>query len=127
MRYLRKFNESFNKTPGMSLHYGADVISECDLIIDDIKDMMLELTDTGLITTVGYTPMTLVYQDKNPKISAEVTGGLEICQLNDEEIISTFDRIKEYVKSKGYTTGFGYWERGSSFAPMKIYQMLIQK
>lgn len=127
MRYLRKFNESFNKTPGMRLHYGEDVISECDLIIDDIKDMMLELTDTGLFTIVGYTPMTLVYQDQLPKISVQVSGSVELCESNHEEITSTFDRVKDYVKSKGYVTGFGNWERGTSFSPMKTYQMLIQK
>ena len=39
----------------MAAYYGTDVVSECNSIIEDIKDMILELTDTGLFTTVGYT------------------------------------------------------------------------
>ena len=50
----------------MRLKYGESVLSECDDMIDDIKDMVLELTDIGLFTTVGYTPMTISCFDKTP-------------------------------------------------------------
>jgi hypothetical protein len=123
----------------MSMIYGVNVIKECDSIIEDIKDILLELSDSGLFTMVGYTPMTLTYSDKTPKIVAEVQGELGLCESNEDDINSTFERIKDYVKSKGYPTGFGSWEREApnSFAVIdnqsigrkryKVYQMLIQK
>ena len=66
MKYLKTykvFEASHEEI--MDAYYGTDVVSECNSIIEDIKDMILELTDTGLFTTVGYTPMTLSYQEKN--------------------------------------------------------------
>ena len=118
----------------MKIKYGEDVLSECDSIIEDIKDMILELTDTGLFTTVGYTPMTLVYREKTPKISVEVQGDLGLCESFEDDIKSSFERIKEYVKSYGYVTGFGTWERDNQMRPgtndlttFRVYQMLIQK
>jgi len=123
----------------MEVHFGVNVIKECDSIIADIKDMVLELSDIGLFTMVGYTPMTLTWVDKTPKIMVEVQGELGLCESNEDDINSTFERIKDYVRSKGYPTGFGYWEREApnSFAVIdnqsigrkryKVYQMLIQK
>jgi hypothetical protein len=134
MRYLKTYKifES-SQEEIMSMIYGANVIKECDVIIDDIKDMLLELNDTGLHTTVGYTPMTLTYQEKTPKITAEIQGKLRLCDSNEDDINSTIERIKDYVKSKGYVTGFGSWERDSYLRSpgaersYKVYQMLIQK
>jgi hypothetical protein len=37
--------------------------------------------------------------------------------------METAERIKEYVKSKGYSYGDGKWESSGR----QIYQMLIQK
>jgi hypothetical protein len=118
----------------MSMIYGANVIKECDSIIEDIKDILLELSDSGLFTMVGYTPMTLTYSDKTPKIMAEVQGELGLCDSNEDDINSTFERIKDYVKSKGYPTGFGSWERHNGMSrgrgderSYRVYQMLIQK
>jgi hypothetical protein len=140
MRYLKTYKifESSHEEI-MSMVYGVNVIQECDSIIEDIKDILLELSDSGLFTMVGYTPMTLTYSDKTPKIMVEVQGDLELCESNEDDINSTFERIKDYVKSKGYPTGFGSWEREApnSFAVIdnqsigrkryKVYQMLIQK
>ena len=140
MRYLKTykiFETSHEEI--MNSYYGYNVMEECDSIIADIKDMLLELKDIGLFITVGYTPMTLTYSDKTPKIMAEVQGELGLCDSNEDDINSTFERIKDYVKSKGYPTGFGSWEREApnSFAVIdnqsigrkryKVYQMLIQK
>lgn len=140
MRYLKTYNIfEAHSIPVMRLKYGESVLSECDNMIDDIKDMVLELSDIGLFTIVGYTPMTISCTDKTPKIMAEVQGDLELCESNEDDINSTFERIKDYVKPKGYPTGFGSWERESpnSFAVIdnqsigrkryKVYQMLIQK
>lgn len=104
----------------------------CDSIIADIKDIVLELSDIGLFTTVGYTPMTLTYKEKTPKMMVEIQGELDLCDSNEDEIDSTFERIKDYVKSLGYVTGFGSWERELNTQTggrkiYKVYQMLIQK
>lgn len=140
MKYLKTYKifETSHEEM-MEVHFGVNVIKECDSIIADIKDMVLELSDIGLFTTVGYTPMTLTWVDKTPKIMVEVQGDLELCESNEDDINSTFERIKDYVRSKGYPTGFGSWEREApnSFAVIdnqsigrkryKVYQMLIQK
>lgn len=117
----------------MNSYYGSNVMEECDSIIDDIKDMLLELKDIGLFITVGYTPMTLSYRDKTPKIMAEVQGDSLLCSYNEDDIDSAFERIKEYTSSKGYATGFGTWERewknilNGNGKNISVYQMLIQK
>ena len=133
MRYLKKykiFETSHEEI--MDVRYGADVMEECNSIIADIKDMLLELNDIGLMTVVGYTPMTLTYRDKTPKIMVEISsyvgtwGTGKFLKGNTDytsEVIETTERIKEYVKSKGYPFGDGKWESSG----MMIYQMLIQK
>ena len=129
MRHLKTYKifEAYS-IPMMRLKYGESVLSECDDMIDDIKDMVLELTDIGLFTTVGYTPMTLVYREKTPKIMAEVQGDSLLCSYNEDDIDSAFERIKEYTSSKGYVTGFGTWEREvENGKKMSVYQILIQK
>jgi hypothetical protein len=133
MRYLKTYKifESSHEEI-MNVRYGADVVEECDSIIADIKDMLLELNDIGLMTVVGYTPMTLTYRDTTPKIMVEIssyvgTWGTGKFLKGDKdytsEVMETAERIKEYVKSKGYATGDGKWESNSR----QIYQMLIQK
>ena len=133
MRYLKTykiFETSHEEI--MDVRYGADVMEECESMIADIKDMLLELNDIGLMTVVGYTPMTLTYRDKTPKIMVEIssyvgTWGTGRFLKGDtdytSEVIETTERIKEYVKSKGYPFGDGKWESSG----MMIYQMLIQK
>ena len=133
MRHLKTYKifESSHEEI-MNVRYGSDVVQECDSIIADIKDMLLELSDIGLMTVVGYTPMTLTYRDATPKIMVEISsyvgtwGGGKFLKGNVDytsEVIETAERIKEYVKSKGYATGDGKWESNSK----QIYQMLIQK
>jgi hypothetical protein len=112
----------------MNVRYGADVVEECDSMIADIKDMLLELKDIGLFITVGYTPMTISYRESTPKIMAEVQGDSLLCSYNEDDIDSAFERIKEYTSSKGYVTGFGTWEREvENGKKMSVYQILIQK
>jgi len=129
MRYLKTYKifESSHEEI-MDSHYGADVMEECDSIIDDINDILLELKDIGLFVMVGYTPMTLTYRDKTPKIMAEVQGDSLLCSYNEDDIDSAFERIKEYTGSKNYVTGFGTWERHAGNGKnISVYQMLIQK
>ena len=138
MRYLKTykiFESSHEKI--MNVRYGADVLEECDSVIADIKDMLLELSDIGLFTTVGYTPMTLTCNEKTPKIIVEVQGELELCLSNEDDINLTFERVKDYVKSLGFVTGGGYWTRDNGLRrgpndeitskSYKVYQILIQK
>jgi len=129
MKYLKTYKifETSHEEM-MDVHFGVDVIKECDSIIADIKDMVLELSDIGLFTTVGYTPMTLTWVDKTPKIMVEVQGDSLLCSYNEDDIDSAFERIKEYTSSKGYATGFGTWEREAGNGKnISVYQMLIQK
>ncbi len=129
MKHLKTYKifES-HSIPSMRFKYGESVLSECDNMIDDIKDMVLELSDIGLSTTVGYTPMTISCSDKTPKLIVEVQCDSLLCSYNEDDINSSFDRIKEYSSSKGYATGFGTWERETSNGKnISVYQMLIQK
>lgn len=141
MKYLKhyKFFESESvkesKTEIMYLKYDKDVIDKCDAMIDDIKDILLELKDIGFWITVGYTPMTLVGREESPKIIAEIqsihipslTTGKWISNGKDytQEVYETIERLKDYVNSTGYPYGDGDWESTSS--NKRIYQMLIQK
>jgi hypothetical protein len=128
MRYLKTYKIFESHEEIMDSHYGSNVIKECDSIIADIKDMLLELQDIGLFTMAGYTPMTLTYRDETPKIMAEVQGDSLICSYNEDEIDSVFERIKEYTSSKGYVNGFGTWEREvENGKKISVYQILIQK
>ena len=129
MKHLKTYKifEAYS-IPMMRLKYGESVLSECDDMIDDIKDMVLELQDIGLFTTVGYTPMTISCFDKTPKLMAEVQGDSLLCSYNEDDINSSFDRIEEYSSSKGYATGFGTWEREAGNGKnISVYQILIQK
>ena len=123
MRYLKTykiFEDFFSQYEGRE---------ECDsIIIPDIKDILLELADSGFDTMVGYTPMTLTWVDKTPKLMVEVQGDSLLCSYNEDDIDSAFERIKEYTSSKGYATGFGTWEREAGNGKnISVYQMLIQK
>ena len=145
MKHLKpyKIYESENK---LEIHYGASVIEECNSVIADIKDMLLELDDIGLMTTLGYTPMTLAgaeigpsywmtSQEKKPKIWAEISiKSAGKWKTNDgrflkgdtdytSEVMETTERIKEYVKSKGYVYDDAIWETNGRM----VYQILIQK
>lgn len=124
MKYLKTykiFETSHEEI--MSVHYGANVIQECDSIISDIKDMLLELQDIGFFITVGYTPMTLVYRENTPKIMVVIDSTLDLYNSNADEIKLSTDRIKEYVKTLGFSSGSGEWVKDER----KTYQMLIQK
>jgi len=133
MKYLKSYKLFETKHEEiMNIHYGVNVINECDSIIEDIKDMLLELTDAGLFTSVGYTPMTLAYQEKTPKMVVEIStyvgtwGGGKFLKGDTDytnEVRETIERIKEYVKSIGYLTGDGEWESNHR----QVYQILIQK
>ena len=143
MKWLKYYKSFESKTDVMYEIYDAEEIDKLDRIIDDIKDILLELTDNGLFTTVGYTPMTLVGRENLPKVMVEIQSSpdAEYNQVDSEkngdkkwisngkdltgEVSETIQRLKSYVKSTGYPFGDGDWVSTSS--NKRIYQMLIQK
>ena len=143
MKWLKSYKSFESKTDVMYEIYDASEIDQFDTIIDDIKDILLELTDSGLFTTVGYTPMTLVGRESSPKVVVEIQSTQDALynQVDSEkngdkrwisnekdvtsEVSETIDRLKSYVKSTGYPFGDGDWVSTSS--NKRIYQMLIQR
>lgn len=133
MRYLKTYKIfEFSHEEIMDSHYGIDTMQECDSMIADIKDMLLELQDAGLNIIVGYTPMTLSYREKTPKIVVEIStyvgtwsAGKFLKGDTDytSEVRESAERVKDYARSKRYATGDGEWEN----AGIMKYQMLIQK
>lgn len=108
--------------------YGSEEIEECDEVIRNISDMLLELEDLGLSTLVGYSPMTIVSIDPNPKISVEIKGPVELFDSNSELIHNIGDQIKDYVKDYKFVTGSGEWvETLGILHQIKKYLILIQK
>lgn len=123
MKHLKSY-KLFESSRLMNVRYGVDVIEECDSIISNIKDMLLELDDVGLMTVVGYTPMTLTYRDTTPKIMAEISFYINSSWFFITlDVKETVERIKDYVSSMGYVYGDGKWESSGKM----IYQILIQK
>lgn len=111
------------KTEIMKYKYSKEVLDECDSIIADIEDMLLEVKDSGLFVKVGYTPMTLACREESPKIWIDIDGTLDLYNSNADEIKISTDRIKEYVKTFGFSSGSGEYDDESR----KRYQMFIQK
>lgn len=123
MKHLKSY-KLFESSRLMNVRYGVDAIEECDSIISNIKDMLLELDDVGLMTVVGYTPMTLTYRDTTPKIMAEISFYINSSWFFITlDVKETVERIKDYVSSMGYVYGDGKWESSGKM----IYQILIQK
>lgn len=139
MKYLRTYKLFESVSPEeeemMIMKYGQSAIDECNSLINDIKDILLELDDLGVMTVVGYTPMTYACRENTPKIMVDIstihipslTTGKWVVNGNDitKDVNETIERLRYYVKSKGYPYGNADWESTSS--NKRIYQMLIQK
>jgi hypothetical protein len=124
MRHLKTF-ESFEN---LSLYYGESVIGEYDLIISEISDILLEISDLGLNVMVGYTPMTLAMREKEPIIFVDVQGDSLKCSYIEDDIKSVLDRIENFAEIKGLRCGFGSWERPvDSGKYVSVYQIYIGK
>ena len=86
-------------------------------------------------------PNTLVFQYLEYMIqnilleeAYNLLGDLGLCLSNEDDINSSFERVKDYVKSLGFATGGGSWERDNGFlrgpsdaVTYRVYQILIQK
>jgi len=111
--------------------YGIELVTKTDDIIKEIKEILLDLSDVGIEYSVNYSPITLVGREEGgPKIVIQAWPDAIKSSEYYELIEDTFQRIKGYVTSLGYATGFHHWSDNSRFedddkAP-KIYQMLVQ-
>lgn len=119
----QKILESSSSSELMLVKYGRSQIENCDEMIQDIKDMVLEFSDLGLDVTVGYSPLTIMIQETSPKIVVMVDARREIFDNYLEEIDDLDKRLKQYTKSKGFSTGSNVYPSGAR----NNYQMLIQK
>ncbi len=117
-----KITES-QKTDIMNLKYDSETISECDSIISDIKDMLLELQDIGIQSYVHYSPMTFVGREESPKIVVDINADERLFASKIQDIHAVTDRIKSYVKSLRFVTGEGTWTTDGNMTR----QILIQK
>jgi hypothetical protein len=115
--------ESSSSSELMVVKYGRSQIENCDEMIQDIKDMVLEFSDLGLDVTVGYSPLTIMIQESSPKIVVMIDARREIFDNYLEEIDELDKRLKQYTKSKGFSTGSNVFGSGAR----NNYQMLIQK
>jgi hypothetical protein len=107
----------------MKIRYGKSTIEECESMIDDMKDMLLEFSDLGFDVTVGYSPLTLMYSEDTPKMYVNLSARFDLFDKYLDEINELDLRLKDYVKSKGYSYGSNIWRPDVR----KNYQILIQK
>lgn len=118
----------------MRMKYDESILSECDRIIDDIKNILLELNDIGVSTMVSYSPMTKSCSEKKPKIIVEITTTYIPSMTNGKWIVNgkdvgkdvneTVEWLRRYVdKSTKYSYDDFVWESSASLR--RIYQMRI--
>jgi hypothetical protein len=126
MKYLKRYNqllESDDTLQYMKIRYGKSTIEECESMIDDMKDMLLEFSDLGFDVTVGYSPLTLSMFEYTPKMYVNLSAIFDLFDKYLDEINELDLRLKDYVKSKGYSYGSNIWRPDVR----KNYQILIQK
>jgi len=126
VKHLKTF-ESFEN---LSLYYGESLVGEYDLVISEISDILLEISDLGLglNVMVGYTPMTLAMREKDPVIFVSVQGDSLKCSYIEDDIKSVFDRIENFAEIKGLRCEFDSWERpADSGKYFSVYQIYIRK
>lgn len=131
IKFVEKKEVKTNESTEEDIHrefmikkYGVEVIEECDEVIKNISDMLLELGDLDLTTTIGYAPMTILSMDPNPKISVDIIGQKEIFDSNSELIHEIGEQIQDYAKDYKFVVGSGEWDVASD---RKKYAILLQK
>lgn len=93
--------------------FGTDILKEFEEVIDNIRDILLELNDIGYVTDVDFAPFsrTFGWESKSPVIKISIIRksktGNKITMLikNDDEKIEFDDVI---LRLLSYTTGQGY-------------------
>ena len=130
-----KTNESTEEDihhPIMIKKYGLEALEECDSIISNVKDMLLELELDGLeiFTSINYTPLTLMGIEKTPKLFLNIKADSKLWESNSSLIDEVINTIKELIRSYGYINGSNIKkeERVGLIDIYEVeYQMLIQK
>ena len=111
--------------------YGLEEIEECDSVISDVKDMLLELNDLEIFTSIDYTPMTyMCIEQTSPKLFLNIKCDSKLWDSNDILINDLIDTIKNYLKSYRFCYGSNKKEEERVGLTDKYeveYQMLIQK
>lgn len=135
MRYLKTYKlfesteESINRE-WMIKKYGLETLEECDSIISDIKDMLLELDDLEIFTSIGYTPLTYMCVENKSKLFLNIKADSKLWESNSSLIDEVINTIKELIRSYGYVNGSNIKkeERVGLIDIYEVeYQMLIQK
>ena len=83
MRKLKTY-QNFNESTEEDVHremmikkYGSEEIEECDSVISDVKDMLLELNDLEIFTIIDYTSMTyMCFEKTSPKLFLNILSFL---------------------------------------------------
>jgi hypothetical protein len=111
--------------------YGLEEIEECDSVISDVKDMLLELNDLEIFTSIDYTPMTyMCIEQTSPKLFLNIKCDSKLWDSNDILINDLIDTVKNYLKSYRFCYGSNKKEEERVGLTDKYeveYQMLIQK
>ena len=133
--YAVKTNESTEEDPHRELmikKYGVVALEECDSIIINVKDILLELNDLEIFTSINYTPLTFVGLEKtSPKLFLQIKCDSQLWNLHQELIDEVVETIKGLVKSYRYNQGSNAVKTeervGLTDKYMNEYLMLIQK
>lgn len=136
--YVVKTNESTQEDTQrdlMTKKYGALALEECDSIISNIKDMLLELElelgEFGIFTAINYTPLTFACLESiSPKLFLQIKCDSQLWNSYRVVIDEVVETIKGLVKDYRYSQGNAVKteERvGLIDQYMNEYLMLIQK
>ena len=110
MRHIKSY-KLFESAKGLHdnliLYYGVDVIRETDSIIDNLKDILLELNDIGIETVVGYSPLTLTCNHESPKLLIHINMDEKKFDKIKDTIQEVTSRIDDYATSVGFKSESG--------------------
>jgi hypothetical protein len=87
----------------LSKHYTSEKIDMCEDIIQNIKDILIDLKDSSIeiFTYVDYTPFTWILKNENPEIFVDIQ--VKDSDMIDEKVKSevegTYNHILNYLNS----------------------------
>lgn len=137
VKFVEKKEVKTNESTEEDIHremikkYGVEEIEECDSVISDVKDMLLELNDLEIFTSIDYTPMTyMCIEQTSPKLFLNIKCDSKLWDSNESLINDLIDTIKNYLKSYRFCYGSNKKEEERVGLTDKYeveYQILIQK
>lgn len=106
MKYLKKY-QIFES--GMKRAYSEEEVIKTDKVIDNLRDILLELSDMGYTTRVDYKVISPRLINQKPQIQINITKKSEDILLplwNNEDEKEEFDdvilRVLRYAVDEGY-------------------------